>query len=250
MTLKISLKQGTYKNYVLVYNLYAIISYHLIAFYRKCLVANPMDHQDRHVTLRYRIFPSVSVDRTTFKLFANNSNYETQESNEIEISIFHDVDIKPRTSVILEPNFLTYEASPDFGLFQWHYEVLNAGSSSINGKVNINFPRFTIGGRKIFEEMSQSNIDATKVARNGEIQKFNCSIPNLWSEDFTPYRIHDFEYRMVNNFRYYGCSKDTCKGPCAAKCITITCDLSEKDFEKYDKIKIDLKAQLNHGSVS
>ena len=91
-----------------------------------------MDHQDRHVTLRYRIFPSVSVDRTTFKLFANNSNYETQESNEIDISIFHDVDIRPRTSVILEPNFLTYEASPDFGLFQWHYEVCHPRAPFVN----------------------------------------------------------------------------------------------------------------------
>ena len=54
-------------------------------------------------------------------------------------------------------------------------------------------------------------MSAIKTAVNGETSNVNCTVPELWATDVIPYRIYDYEYQLINNYRMYGCNEDNCK---------------------------------------
>ena len=159
------------------------------------------------------------------------------------LTVPHGVSVKLKHNVEIDPYFVTYSRSADFGLFEWSYNIQNNGPSTVNGDVTINFPAFTIGGRKL---LTVERVNAMRTTKTGEIYPLNCTVPTLFDSNIVPFRIHDFQYEMVDNFRHYGCRPDNCKGRCAAICIDIKCHTSHFGFEKSDRISVNVSSRLNH----
>ena len=87
-------------------------------------LGNPLgDNEEINVKLRYRIWPSWSKDRTTFTLVANNTNLPNQSSNNLVLTVPHGVSVKLKHNVEIDPYFVTYWRSADFGLFEWNYNI-------------------------------------------------------------------------------------------------------------------------------
>lgn len=210
----------------------------------RCPIGNPLgDHDEINVKLRYRIWPAWSKDRTTFTMVANNTNEPTQTSNNLVLTVPHGVSVKLKHNVEIDPYFVTYSKSDDFGQFVWRYNIQNNGPSTVNGDVSIKFPAFTKGGRKL---LNVESVSALRTTKTGEVQPINCTVPTLFSRDIVPFRIDDFKYKMIDNFRHYGCRPDNCKGDCAAICIDIECQTAHFGFEKSDRISVNVTSQLNH----
>ena len=146
-----------------------------------------------------------------------------------------------KSYVDLEPNFYTYDSDDNFGQFRWKYLVENSGLAGVYGKIRVNFPGFTIGGRKM---LNAESAKVEKFMKNGEREYYNCSIPSTLDDEL--YRLDDLYYKRIKNFRHYGCSTENCRGTCAARCIQIECDTQNDVFSKNERLVLTLDTQLDH----